>query len=96
MAVDWTVVRDQFKGQLVGGELIVRQSKVNHSCGRLKNGVFNWTPFGLQLAESVIPPRPAPMASPLPTPEPTLPKRRPGRPRKVKAVEVPVDAEAGN
>jgi len=92
MKVDWQTLRDHYKGQMVGGELIIRQNKVNRSCGRLRQGVFNWTPYGLQLAESFIPPRVV-AASPLPAP---VVKRRPGRPRKAKVEEVAADAKVGD
>lgn len=90
MAAAWEVLRDHYKGQMVCGELIIRRNKVNYSIGRLKHGVFNWTPLGLQMKEEFIPPRAV-----KPTPPPSPPARRPGRPRKV-AVAPPevTDAKA--
>jgi len=83
--VTWQQLVEYFKGYTVGGEAIVRIDKKHVSLGKMRNGVFAWTPAGMELANSVSIPRAAATSS-APTP-----KRRGGRPRKA-AIEVTPDA----
>lgn len=86
--VTWQQLVEYFGGYTVGGEAIVRINKKHVSLGKSRNGVFDWTPAGLELANTVVIPRKPAAAPPSASDVPTAPqKRRPGRPRKA-AIEV--------
>lgn len=76
--VTWQEVLAYFKGYTVGGEAVVRINKKHVSIGKWRNGVFAWTPAGMELAKTVVIPRGIPVTSPA-----SEPKRGRGRPRKV-------------
>lgn len=77
MAATWQELLAYFNGSLIGGEVVVRVNKKHVSVGKMRNGVFAWTPAGLELAATAVIPRGIPAASRLPV------KNKGGRPRKV-------------
>ena len=83
----WQELLAYFKGSLTAGRLCVRIDRKMVEVGRMNNGVFAWTPAGMELARTVVIPRAIPATSPSPT------RNRGGRPRKVQP-EVMSDAEA--
>ena len=84
MAATWQQLVEYFRGYTVGGEAIVRINKKHVSLGKNRNGVFCWTPAGLELANTVVIPREAT--------SPPSPTKSRGRPRKA-AIQVTPDAE---
>ena len=74
----WQELMRYFKGSLTAGRLIVRIEKKHVEIGKMRNGVFAWTPAGMELARTVVIPRALPVMSP------SIPvKNKGGRPRKV-------------
>jgi len=93
--VTWQELMRHFKGSLTAGELVVRINGKHVSVGKMRNGVFAWTPAGMELAESVIPSPALPVTSAIPMPEipPRAPRRRTLR---LPKTEVTPDAEAAD
>ncbi len=52
MKVTWQELLKHHNGYIVTGEAVVRINKKHISLGKLRNGVFAWTPAGLEMAES--------------------------------------------
>lgn len=71
----WQQLVEYFKGYTVGGEAIVRIDRKHISLGKMRNGVFAWTPAGLELANTVVLPRPTATSSPS-RPTTSAPRRR--------------------
>lgn len=72
--VTWQELMRHFKGSLTAGELVVRINKKHVSVGKMRNGVFAWTPAGMELAQTVKIPRAIPVTSPAAIP-PRAPRR---------------------
>jgi hypothetical protein len=78
--VTWQALLKYFNGSLTGGDVVVRINKKHISLGKVRGGVFDWTPAGLELANTVVIPRGVPVASPSPA-APAPKGRARGRPR---------------
>lgn len=63
MKTSWQELIKHLGGHITGGEAVVRINRKHVSLGRLKNGVFAWTPAGMELSETFIPPVPKPASS---------------------------------
>jgi hypothetical protein len=60
----WQELMKYFNGSLTAGELVVRINRKHVSVGKMRNGVFAWTPAGMELANTVVIPRGIPATSP--------------------------------
>lgn len=85
MALKWQELVEHLRGHTVAGDVIVRLNKRNVLIGKLRKGVFVWTPEGTSLSENYMPA--AEVAVPSPS---TAPRRRGPRKERV------TDAETGN
>lgn len=92
MKTSWQDLIKHLHGHMTAGEAVVRINRKHVSLGKLKRGIFAWTPAGLALSETFMPPIAAPASSGSSEPTvPVAPKKR--RTRRTKA-QIIADANA--